>query len=68
MGRRACAERKESADPRSGVSDHVLGGLPPPTPSALTPVPAERPGNAQNASACRGKRLDRSLKTLKTRT
>ena len=51
------------------MSDLLLGGgLPPPTPSALTPVPAERPGNAQNASACRGKRLDRSLKTLKTRT
>ena len=44
------------------------GGLPPPTPSALNPVPAEWPGNAQNASACRGKRLDRGLKTLKTRT
>ena len=31
-------------------------------------MPADWPGNAQNASACRGKRLDRSLKTLKTRT
>ena len=59
----------KSADPRSGVSEHPLGGgLPPPTPSALNPVPAEWPGNAQNASACRGKRLDRGLKTLKTRT
>ena len=38
------------------------------SPSALTPVPADWPGNAQNASACRGKRLDRGLKTLKTRT
>ena len=54
---------------RLGVSDLVLGGgLPPPTPSALNPVPAEWPGNAQNASACQGKRLDRGLKTLKTRT
>ena len=45
------------------MSELLLGGgLPPPTPSALTPVPAEWPGNAQNASACRGKRLDRGLK------
>ena len=51
------------------MSDLLLGGgLPPPTPSALNPVPAERPENAQNACACRGKRLDRGLKTLKTRT
>ena len=54
---------------RLGVSDLILGGgLPPPTPSALNPVPAEWPGNAQNASACRGKSLDRGLKALKTRT
>ena len=37
-GRRACAERKESADPWSDVSDHVLGG------GFLRPTPL-RPGH-----------------------
>ena len=69
MGRELRAFCSNPPTFRLGVSDLVLGGgLPPPTPSALTPVPAERPGNGQNASACRGKGDAWGLKTLKTRT
>ena len=54
---------------RLGVSELLVGGsLPPPTPSALNPVPAEWPGNAQNASACQGKGRACGLKALNTRT
>jgi hypothetical protein len=52
----------------NNVDRHFSISCNPPTPSALNSVPAEWLGNAQKASARRGKRLDRGLKTLKTRT
>ena len=51
------------------MTDLLLGGgLPPPTPSALTPVPAERCSRWPFPSARRGKGAAWGLKTPKTPT